>query len=274
MESLSTLLAVVLYLFSAVAFCISECRRVKALHPTALLFAGGGLLSHTAALWFRCYETPVPALFNTRFALSFFGFLLVTLFLSVYLRHKRPILGAFVMPLATISVAGSLFIPSGPVSVNPALKNSLVIVHLMFLFVAYAFFALAFCISIMYVLQERMIKKKNIQGWITRMPSLETLDRINHSCILIGFPFMTVGLIIGFAAAKILWHRGWSGDPKEVFSILTWIIYAVLFHERLAVGWRGKKASWLAICGFASVVVTFLGVNLFMKGHHTTFTGR
>jgi ABC-type transport system involved in cytochrome c biogenesis permease subunit len=82
---------------------------------------------------------------------------------------------------------------------------------------------------------------------------------------------MTIGLITGFGYASTAWKSYWNWDPKEVFALVTWLIYAVLLHERLTVGWRGRRAAWLAIFGFLAVLTTFLGVNLFLKGHHTVF---
>jgi len=83
---------------------------------------------------------------------------------------------------------------------------------------------------------------------------------------------MTVGLITGFVYAKALWGKFWSWDPKEIWSGITWLLYAALLHERLAVGWRGKKSAVMAIIGFAFLLFTFLGVNFFLKGHHGEFT--
>ena len=77
---------------------------------------------------------------------------------------------------------------------------------------------------------------------------------------------------MGFAYASIVWRSPWNWDPKEIFSLVTWIIYASL-HERLAVGWRGRRAAWLSIFGFSAVLITFLGVNLLLKGHHAAFVG-
>ena len=82
-------------------------------------------------------------------------------------------------------------------------------------------------------------------------------------------------IIIGgccFVYARIAWGHFWSWDPKEVWATVTWLFYAALLHERLAVGWRGRRSAVMAIIGFAVILFTFLGVNLFMEGHHGEFT--
>ncbi len=85
---------------------------------------------------------------------------------------------------------------------------------------------------------------------------------------------MTAGLITGFAYAAIIWRSPWNWDPKEILSLVTWVIYAVLVHERLAVGWRGRRAAWLSIFGFSAILLTFIGANLLLQGHHSVLSGK
>jgi cytochrome c-type biogenesis protein CcsB len=101
---------------------------------------------------------------------------------------------------------------------------------------------------------------------------LELLDATGYACIVVGFTLLTVGLITGFVYAKSVWGRFWSWDPKEVWSGITWLFYAALLHERLTVGWRGRRSAIMAIIGFAVILFTFLGVNLLLEGHHGEFT--
>jgi len=165
----------------------------------------------------------------------------------------------------------SSLLPTHIIPKSGIFQSGWVIFHVTTLFLANALFALAFSVGIMYLLQERQIKSKNFGHLYSRLPSLERLDRINYICLIAGFPLMTAGLVTGFAYASSVWRSPWSWDPKEIFALITWVIYAILLHERLAVGWRGRRAAWLAIFGFSAVLVTFLGVNLFLKGHHTVF---
>jgi cytochrome c-type biogenesis protein CcsB len=98
------------------------------------------------------------------------------------------------------------------------------------------------------------------------------MDNISYVCIVVGFAMLTLGLITGFVYAKAVWGRFWSWDPKEVWAGITWLFYAVLLHGRLTVGWRGRRSAIMAVIGFAVLIFTFLGVNLFMEGHHEEFT--
>ncbi|MCG2830968.1 MAG: cytochrome c biogenesis protein CcsA [Desulfobacteraceae bacterium] len=105
-----------------------------------------------------------------------------------------------------------------------------------------------------------------------RLPSLELLDTAGYTCIVVGFTMLTIGLATGLVYAKMVWGKFWSWDPKEVWSGITWLLYAALLHERLTVGWRGRKAAIMAIVGLAVLLFTFFGVNFLLKGHHGEFT--
>jgi cytochrome c-type biogenesis protein CcsB len=103
---------------------------------------------------------------------------------------------------------------------------------------------------------------------------LDLLDTTAYACIVVGFSMITIGLITGVVYAKAVWGRFWSWDPKEVWSAITWLFYAALLHERLTVGWRGRRSAIMAIIGFGVLLFTFLGVNFLLQGHHGTFTAR
>jgi cytochrome c-type biogenesis protein CcsB len=107
-------------------------------------------------------------------------------------------------------------------------------------------------------------------GAITkRLPSLKVLDDLNYQSLTFGFPLLTLGIITGAIWAEYAWGRYWNWDPKETWSLITWFLYAALLHQRLTVGWRGRKAAIMAIFGFFAVLFTFLGVNLLLPGLHT-----
>jgi cytochrome c-type biogenesis protein CcsB len=124
-------------------------------------------------------------------------------------------------------------------------------------------------VSILYLFLERGIKKKRFSSISTRFPSLEVLDSINYKCMSYGFPFLTIGIITGSLWASMAWGSYWSWDPKETWSLITWIVYAILIHNRLAIGWRGRKTAYMMIIGFFSILFTFLGINFMIGGLHS-----
>lgn len=271
MEATLLITTTLCYLCGTVGYLIYLFREEEPIHRAAWGFLLAGVLAHVVAILARSIRVGHLAVSDSAEALSFFAFILVTTYLFAQSRFQIRILGSFVAPIAVLFMLGSSLLPADMVPKSGIIKSAWVALHVTLLFSANALFALAFSAGILYLLQERHIKRKSFGRLYLRLPSLERLDRINYVCIVIGFPLMTLGLVSGFAYAGTVWPSLWSWDPKEVFAVITWVIYAVLLHERLAVGWRGRRAAWLAIVGFSAVLVTFLGVNLFMEGHHGAF---
>jgi len=160
-------------------------------------------------------------------------------------------------------------IPGRVIPTSQLFKSVWLTLHVATMFLGNAIFALAFCAGIMYLLQERQIKTKSFGLLYRRLPSLEVLDSLNYVCLTFGFPLITIGLISGFVYAGAVWRSFWHWDPKGILSVVTWLIYAVLLHERLAVGWRGRRAAIMAIIGFSAILLTFVGASIILKGHHS-----
>jgi cytochrome c-type biogenesis protein CcsB len=103
--------------------------------------------------------------------------------------------------------------------------------------------------------------------FVRRLPSEYQMDELMYSCSALGFIFLTLGIVTGSVWAHYAWGSYWSWDPKETWSLITWLIYAVMLHTRLVHGWRGKRMAIMAIVGFACVLFTYLGVNLLPSLH-------
>ncbi|MBN1254227.1 MAG: c-type cytochrome biogenesis protein CcsB [Deltaproteobacteria bacterium] len=228
-----------------------------------------GFIAHCLTFFLRYIEAGHTPVINLYESLSFFAWLVVGLYLLLRFRYKVEVLGAFVSPLALLLVIWAATLPKEILSLPPILKSWWFPIHVTFAFLGYAAFTLAFCAGVVYLIQERLVKTKNIGTFLERLPSLEVLDKISYRALTIGFPLLTIGIITGAAWAEYAWGAYWSGDQKETWSLITWLLYAALLHQRLMVGWRGKKAAIMAIVGFGAVLFTFLGVNLLMEGHHT-----
>ena len=228
-----------------------------------------GLLFHTLALIQRTMlqgHLPVAGFGD---ALLMFDWALVAAFLFLNWRFPIKVLGALTAPLAALMVCGALILPSGKAAVSPLLQSFWLAIHIALALLGYAALTLAFLGGIFYLIQERQIKGKKFGFFYRRLPSLEQLDALNYWCLAIGFPLLTGGIISGSLYAQHALGRFWSWDPKEVLTLIAWLIYAVLLHERLTVGWRGRRAALLAICGFLVLVVTFVGANLWITGYHS-----
>jgi len=210
--------------------------------------------------------TPVTSLHES---LSFFAWCLILLFLLLDLRFHLSVMGAFAAPSAFLLMVASAMSPNIVVQLSPVLKSWLFPVHITFAFLGNAAFALAFGAGVMYLIQNRMLKSKHFTGIYQLLPSLDVLDRVNYTCLSIGFPLMTLGIISGAFWANTAWGTYWRWDPKETWALITWFLYAALLHGRLSTGWRGRKAAIFSIIAFIFLLFTFLGVNLLLSGYHT-----
>ena len=267
-------MATLCYLCGTVGYLVYLFRDREQLHRISWTILLAGALFHGVALAIRTADAGRLPLATTQEALSLFAWVFVVTYLVLQIRLQLRILGSFVSPLAVVFMLSSSFLPSHLILKSDSFRSGWVIVHVATLFLANALFALAFSLGVMYLLQERYIKRKNFGFLYERLPSLERIDSIAHYCLMSGFPLMTVGLITGFAYAAVVWHSPWNWDPKEILSLVTWIIYAVLVHERLAVGWRGRRAAWLSILGFSATLLTFVGASLLLSGHHSALSGK
>jgi len=142
-------------------------------------------------------------------------------------------------------------------------------VHIVSSLAAYASFVLAFGAAMGYMLQERLLKAKRITGLQRHLPSLDSLDVLAYRMVALGFPLLTLGIITGAIWAQTAQGAYWSWDPKETWSLVTWLVYAAYLHVRIVQGWRGKWSNRLLVIGFAAVLITYFGVTYFMTGYHS-----
>ena len=217
----------------------------------------------------------IPA-FTLSQALFVSGWALAGVFLALHRKLNLNFFGIYVAPLTLFIVLAALLLPDAPdpkaAGLNDWPQNLWLMSHIITIFIGDAALALAGGAGVFYLVQERAIKNKKRGFFYRRLPPLELLDRAGYACLVVGFIMLTIGLITGMVYAELIWGRFWAWDPKEVWSGITWLVYAALLHERLAVGWRGRRAAIMAIFGLGVLLFTFLGVNFLLEGHHGVFT--
>lgn len=225
--------------------------------------------------WVESYQMGIgrAPLSNLYESLVFFAWSMALLYLVVEYKFGNRIVGAFTTPLMFLTMAYASLSPNISDRIQPlipALKSNWLIAHVVTCFLGYAAFALAFGLSIMYVLKLR--STENSGGLLDRFPDSATIDELTHQMVMFGFLFLTIGIITGSVWANSAWGRYWGWDPKETWSLITWFIYATLLHARLMRGWYGKRIAFLSILGFAAVMVTYFGVN-YLPGLHSYQSG-
>ncbi|PZO35358.1 MAG: c-type cytochrome biogenesis protein CcsB [Pseudanabaena frigida] len=119
------------------------------------------------------------------------------------------------------------------------------------------------------LLTENAIASQTKPLSLRRLTLGETLDNLSYRAIGLGFPLLTIGIIAGGVWANEAWGSYWSWDPKETWSLITWLVFAAYLHTRITKGWQGRKPAILASFGLLVVWTCYLGVNLLGKGLHS-----
>lgn len=234
-------------------------------------FAVAGFVLLTAFFLLRWNATGFLPVSNMFESLSFFIWAVALVYLIVEYLFNLPSLSSFILPIITIFALIAAFVSDDAGAIDPKLKSGWFYLHVVFAFVGYATFAVAFAAAIMYLLQRRQLKaKKSFDSIFHKLPPLEVLDDLNQKLISMGFPLFSFAIFAG-----IFWaHRSeilgpdWPNDPKVIFTGITWLLYAALFHIRLLAVARGKRVAQLTIVAFAFVIITFLGARLLAAGPH------
>jgi len=233
-----------------------------------------GVAGNTAGIimrWVESYQMGIghAPLSNLYESLVFFSWTIAVFYLVIEKTYKNRIIGAFATPLAFLAMAyASLPNVNNRIQpLIPALKSNWLIAHVFTCFLGYAAFAVAFGVSLMYLLKQREIAEPQ-NSLFSHFPSTDILDELTHQVVMFGFLFLSIGIITGAVWANSAWGSYWSWDPKETWSLITWFIYATLLHARMMAGWHGKRIAYLSILGFMAVIFTYFGVNL-LPGLHS-----
>ncbi|MFA1549346.1 c-type cytochrome biogenesis protein CcsB [Actinomadura chokoriensis] len=204
--------------------------------------------------------------------LTAIAFAAVTAYLVVMFRYKARFLGAFVMVAAAIALGVAniwLYDSVGPVS--PALNSYWIAIHVTAAIIATGAFTVAGAATVLYLVKDRAESRGGAAegGVLSRLPSTEALDRLSMRVTMFAFPIWTAAIIMGAIWADQAWGRYWGWDPKEVWSFITWVIYAAYLHARATAGWKGRKAAVLSLIAFAALMFNFFGVNYIFSGLHS-----
>lgn len=221
---------------------------------------------HTLALVTRSMGAGrLPLTNQYEFATSFAWGISLCYLIFMHRYHFRA-MGVFVAPVVFLIIGYAAMQSREVRELMPALRSNWLMIHVSTAIISYGAFGVAFGVSMVYLFRERLGQDEFRRN---ELPELERLDLISYRAISLGFLFLTLVIVTGAIWAERAWGRYWSWDPKETWSLITWIIYALYLHVRLSRGWRGKKAAWFAVIGFVCVVFTYIGVNTLIPGIHS-----
>ncbi len=161
-----------------------------------------------------------------------------------------------------------LYVPAAPLV--PALQSPWLVIHVAAAIVSAAAFTIAMVASALYLVRGRAERLGRTDGrYVSRLPSADSLDRTAYRVVAFAFPIWTFAVVAGAIWAEYAWGRYWGWDPKEVWALVTWIVYAAYLHARTTAGWQGRRAAVVALVGYTTLLFNFFGVNIFFVGLHS-----
>ena len=267
------LLPFLAYIAALVAYAWHFARRNPAVGRTATTLLVAAALAHTFVIGMQTMEAGHVPVTNATTAISTTVWLLALAYLYTEMTTDERAMGAFILPL----MVALQTIPA----MNPAtearsevLQGPLFGIHVSSVLFAYASFALAGVIGITYVLLFKEIKAKHLGFFYARLPSLQVLDRMNQRAIMIGWIFLTLGIISG-----AVWASTYAGpdprmaamslqDPKIFVALVCWGVYSFELFAARRIGWGGRRAAYLSAVGFAIVLLNFLPISYFLTQSH------
>lgn len=265
-----------LYIVAFVAYVWHFARRDPAIGRVATTLLVGAALSHTFVIGMETMEAGHVPIAGPISATSTFVWLLALAYLYIEMTTDERAMGVFILPL----LIALQTIPAFKTSVenrSAVLQSPWFGVHVSSLLFAYASFALACVIGITYVLLFKEIKAKHLGVFYARLPSLQVLDRMNQRAIMIGWIFLTVGVVVGgvwaaearaYAASDPHVQAMSLLDPKIFVALLCWIVYSFELFAARRIGWGGRRTAYLSALGFIIVLLNFVPVSYFLTKSH------
>jgi cytochrome c-type biogenesis protein CcsB len=235
-----------------------------------------GMIVNGVALGTRAYErmqlSGTFAPWSNQFeAMSYVSFAIIAGYLLLELKYKIKAIGVFVVSVGFIAMGAASLLPYRYQTADPlvpALNSYWIYIHVSITLTSYAAFAMAGGLGVMYLLKERAERKGNASSIYAAFPSLEKIDELGYKAVMVGFPLLAFGVILGAMWANYAWGGYWSWDPKETWSLIVWLIYGAYIHARMNRGWEGRRAAIYQIFGFLMVIFCFWGVNFLLSGLH------
>ena len=270
------LIPLILYAGAGVVYAVHFARRQPGVGRAATTLLMLAALSHTLMIGMMMAARHVP-ISNLSDWVSSFVWLLALSYLYLELATDERAMGVFIAPILVGLMAIPVLAP-GVQRTDPVLDSPWFWVHIASLLFAYATFALAAMLGLTYMLQFKEIKKKQLGYFYTRLPSLHVLDAMNSRAVVVGWLFLTIGVVVGVvwtAQARALSPGNVNlqamslDDPKIFIAILTWAVYSFEVFARKTLGWTGRRSAWLSTLGFVIILLNFLPVSYFVTTSHS-----
>ncbi len=255
------------YVISAALFFVSQVTRSNRWWWSAMIVMGLGLAAHILGAAIRGYllgRMPLSNLYEATTTGLVFVILIAMILEAIYRMRVVGLSSAFLSFIYYRWLLSSDAFGNDAIEPLRAVLNSAWLdYHVTCMMLSYGAFTIAFAMAILYVLRAALPR---LMSWA---PTLDDLDLYIYRSIQFGWPLLGIGIVLGAIWADTAWGRMWSWDPKETWSLITWLIYTAFLHVRLVHGWRGTIMAWASLVGYAAVIFTYIGVNFVLSGLHS-----
>ena len=264
-------IVLICYALGSLGSLFSLFPRCSALRKPAAWSIVTGFVAHSLLIGMMLVRSDIQTISRGEL-LQILVWSLVFIYCVTWWRLRSPVIGLTAGPLALALFFFSSILSTVGGGLPKYMTGAFVVLHLVVLSVNFALITLGFGASLYFLTLRRKLKaRKLLLASDEHTPSLAAVDRINKLVVLWGFPLFTLGLTTGFAWALVSRGTMVTSDPKEITSILLWLLYALVFMLRFVLGWQGKKAAIMLIVLFAAMLCSLAGVNFFMDSHHNFF---
>ncbi len=237
----------------------------------ATTMLAGGLVLHYFRLMERARALDSVPYQDLPGSISLFAWLLGLTYLGLEAFHRQRSVGAFVLPFVfALALLSTVFAPEQPPA-PPEAHSALFALHVTLNILAYSAFAISFVLSVIFLLQNRMLRDRTPGRTFWRFPALEVLERMSRSSVAVGLLALAVGMALGFIVSRQVRGQAWTNDPKELVSVLILACYGAYLWLGRTTAWRGARASWLCVANFVVVIFSLTVVNLYLSEFHRFF---
>ena len=298
-------IAVGFYVAGLVGFVLYVPFRRRRIADVALGLVALGWPFHLASILTRALESGHWPLGNIYEYSTGISFVVATTFLVIALRAGQRLLGvpAMIVTIALMSVAYMLYVPPG--NLVPALHSYWLTIHVTSMATASGLLVFSSLFAMFFLARQwadgyALATAGGASGLggvsaggggtavmsggggrggdggmtglaaaMRRLPAAATLDAWSYRFVMIGFPVWTFGVMMGAVWGEHAWGRYWGWDPKETFSFIVWVVFAIYLHARVTYGWKGTRAALITVLGFVAIFADLYAVNLWIAGLHS-----
>ena len=264
-------ITIVAYAAAAIAFTIGVVFGKPRIERAGVLIAWVGFAVQAVSIalrWIRVGHGPYMGFYEVS---SLLAFIAVGAFLVLARRYNGlGVAGIAVMPIAFLIMGGTLLVNREAQAITGSLASFWLVIHLAFANLAFGAYAVSFVLGVAFLMKESG-ENHRWQKLLDRFPEQDVLDGLTFRFVGAGFVFQTVMIVSGSIWANEAWGRYWAWDPMETWSLIAWAIYAIYLHLTLTMGWRGRRAAWLAVAALPVILFSLLGVPIFYNSIHGAY---